>query len=374
MHVKWIRDVRSELRRCAQWFLVRSVCRRSESELLFSEQSRRDDMESLGYVFMYFLRGSLPWQGLKALTKRQKYERISERKMSTPIEELSKGFPCEWTKCVAEHLFNCWMAVTGPVALKGIHIDQTKERVGGYTFTVWVRLDSWMGSVCIVAIGSVHYEKYEWFARYWWFVEIYNNQRRAVVFGSMNIAVVVVRLLWHGRAACVLFCFHVAEFATYLNFCRSLRFDDKPDYSYLRQLFRNLFHRQGFTYDYVFDWNMLKFVSRYPVVFIAFLFAWPAWYSEWNGEIIDVSNLLKSSAIFNKSLCGSTTATKQHLNENVCCCSSDPFSRAWYSTLISYVCTTVVAAGGWAIFQRTIYYFLLNSFSIYPVKTVIDQI
>ena len=57
------------------------------------------------------------------------------------------------------------------------------------------------------------------------------------------------------------YCFLTAEFATYLNFCRSLRFDDKPDYSYLRQLFRNLFHRQGFTYDYVFDWNMLKFVS-----------------------------------------------------------------------------------------------------------------
>lgn len=52
-----------------------------------------------------------------------------------------------------------------------------------------------------------------------------------------------------------------AEFSTYLNLCRSLRFDDKPDYSYLRQLFRNLFHRQGFSYDYVFDWNMLKFVS-----------------------------------------------------------------------------------------------------------------
>lgn len=54
---------------------------------------------------------------------------------------------------------------------------------------------------------------------------------------------------------------YTAEFSTYLNFCRSLRFDDKPDYSYLRQLFRNLFHRQGFSYDYVFDWNMLKFVS-----------------------------------------------------------------------------------------------------------------
>ncbi|UJR22562.1 hypothetical protein I4U23_025609 [Adineta vaga] len=106
------------------------------------EQSRRDDMESLGYVLMYFNRGSLPWQGLKAATKRQKYERISEKKMSTPIEELCKGFP---------------------------------------------------------------------------------------------------------------------EFTTYLSYCRSLRFDDKPDYSYLRQLFRNLFHRQGFTYDYVFDWNLLKF-------------------------------------------------------------------------------------------------------------------
>uniref|UniRef100_A0A6Q2YRS9 non-specific serine/threonine protein kinase n=1 Tax=Esox lucius TaxID=8010 RepID=A0A6Q2YRS9_ESOLU len=109
------------------------------------EQSRRDDLESLGYVLMYFNLGSLPWQGLKAATKRQKYERISEKKMSTPIEVLCKGYP--------------------------------------------------------------------------------------------------------------------SEFSTYLNFCRSLRFDDKPDYSYLRQLFRNLFHRQGFSYDYVFDWNMLKFVS-----------------------------------------------------------------------------------------------------------------
>ena len=49
------------------------------------------------------------------------------------------------------------------------------------------------------------------------------------------------------------------EFATYLNYCQSLRFEEKPDYSYLRQLFRNLFHIQGFTYDYVFDWNIVKF-------------------------------------------------------------------------------------------------------------------
>jgi len=68
---------------------------------IYVEQSRRDDIESLGYVLMYFMRGSLPWQGLKAATKRQKYERISEKKMSTPIEELCKNFPCTLLFCVS---------------------------------------------------------------------------------------------------------------------------------------------------------------------------------------------------------------------------------------------------------------------------------
>lgn len=48
---------------------------------------------------------------------------------------------------------------------------------------------------------------------------------------------------------------------TYLNFCRSLKFEDKPDYAYLRQLFRSLFHKLGYTYDYVFDWNTARIVS-----------------------------------------------------------------------------------------------------------------
>lgn len=55
------------------------------------EQSRRDDLESLGYVLIYFNKGVLPWQGLKATTKRQKYERITEKKMATPIEILCRG-------------------------------------------------------------------------------------------------------------------------------------------------------------------------------------------------------------------------------------------------------------------------------------------
>ncbi|XP_050399502.1 casein kinase I [Patella vulgata] len=106
------------------------------------EQSRRDDMEALGYVLMYFNRGSLPWQGLKAATKKQKYDKISEKKMATPVETLCKGFP--------------------------------------------------------------------------------------------------------------------AEFAMYLNYCRGLRFDEAPDYMYLRQLFRILFRTLNHQYDYVFDWTILK--------------------------------------------------------------------------------------------------------------------
>ncbi|KAL8547942.1 hypothetical protein ACS0TY_007298 [Phlomoides rotata] len=107
------------------------------------EQSRRDDLESLGFVLMYFLRGSLPWQGLKAGTKKQKYDKISEKKMMTPIEVLCKLYP--------------------------------------------------------------------------------------------------------------------SEFISYFHYCRSLRFEDKPDYSYLKRLFRDLFIREGYQFDYVFDWTMLKY-------------------------------------------------------------------------------------------------------------------
>ncbi|EPS66934.1 hypothetical protein M569_07842, partial [Genlisea aurea] len=107
------------------------------------EQSRRDDLESLGYVLLYFLRGSLPWQGLKAATKKQKYDKICEKKLSTPIEVLCKS--------------------------------------------------------------------------------------------------------------------HAVEFASYFHYCHSLTFDQRPDYGFLKRLFRELFAREGYQFDYVFDWTILKY-------------------------------------------------------------------------------------------------------------------
>ncbi|EFO27209.1 CK1/CK1/CK1-A protein kinase, variant [Loa loa] len=106
------------------------------------EQSRRDDLESLGYVLMYFNRGSLPWQGLKAVTKKQKYEKICEKKMATSIELLCKSFP--------------------------------------------------------------------------------------------------------------------TEFAMYFHHCHGLRFDEAPDYVYLTRLFRNLFDKLNYQYDFAYDWKTFK--------------------------------------------------------------------------------------------------------------------
>jgi len=103
------------------------------------EQSRRDDLESLGYVLMYFIKGTLPWQGLRANTKSQKYQRITDKKIRTEVTNLTTGVP--------------------------------------------------------------------------------------------------------------------VEFATYLQYCRSLKFEEKPDYKYLRKTFRELFYRLGYEYDYVWDWH-----------------------------------------------------------------------------------------------------------------------
>lgn len=105
------------------------------------EQSRRDDLEGLGYVFLYFLRGNLPWQGLPAQNKKEKYEKIMERKISTTVDVLCRGFP--------------------------------------------------------------------------------------------------------------------AEFSNYLNYCRNLRFEDRPDYNYLKRMFKELLFRENYTNDLIFDWSIM---------------------------------------------------------------------------------------------------------------------
>jgi len=104
------------------------------------EQSRRDDLEAVGYVLIYLLKGYLPWQGIKANNKQEKYHKIMEKKMTTPVEVLCKGLPI--------------------------------------------------------------------------------------------------------------------EFSTYLNYCRTLRFEDRPDYGYLRKMFKELFIREGFELDYMYDWTL----------------------------------------------------------------------------------------------------------------------
>jgi len=65
------------------------------------EQSRRDDLESVSYVLMYFLRGNLPWQGLKVKVKEERYQKILEKKKETTSEELCKGFPKEFSMFVS---------------------------------------------------------------------------------------------------------------------------------------------------------------------------------------------------------------------------------------------------------------------------------
>ena len=59
------------------------------------EQSRRDDLESLGYILVYFLNGSLPWQGLKVSSKHERFKKILELKKQISVKELCKGFPKE---------------------------------------------------------------------------------------------------------------------------------------------------------------------------------------------------------------------------------------------------------------------------------------
>lgn len=64
----------------------------------FLDPSRRDDLGSIGYVLLYFLRGKLPWQGINHCDKKKRKHDIGDSKMTTAHEQLCEGFPLEFVK------------------------------------------------------------------------------------------------------------------------------------------------------------------------------------------------------------------------------------------------------------------------------------
>jgi serine/threonine protein kinase len=60
------------------------------------EHSRRDDLEAVGYVLVYFLKGRLPWQGFTAKNKEERYRKILKKKMEVTPRELCEDLPEEF--------------------------------------------------------------------------------------------------------------------------------------------------------------------------------------------------------------------------------------------------------------------------------------
>ena len=64
------------------------------------EQSRRDDIESLGYMMVYLMKGHLPWQGMVNSNPKLKYERIKKLKLEIKLADLCYGLPKECVKFI----------------------------------------------------------------------------------------------------------------------------------------------------------------------------------------------------------------------------------------------------------------------------------
>lgn len=66
--------------------------------------------------------------------------------------------------------------------------------------------------------------------------------------------------------------FATEEMATYLRYVRRLDFFEKPDYDYLRKLFTDLFDRNGYVFDYDYDWVGKSLVSSEPLILLRLRF------------------------------------------------------------------------------------------------------
>ena len=64
------------------------------------EQSRRDDLESLGYVLIYLLKGELPWQHIVVKTKEERNQKILEKKLEISSSKLCENLPLEFEKFI----------------------------------------------------------------------------------------------------------------------------------------------------------------------------------------------------------------------------------------------------------------------------------